>query len=70
MEQSSDVSRAANPEESPRGRALPFQPHRTTPHSARADFRVPKHLVFYSIKDNDVLILRVLHGARDLETLF
>jgi len=30
----------------------------------------PKHLVFYSIEDNDVLILRVLHGARDLESLF
>jgi len=30
----------------------------------------PKHLVFYSVEDNDVLILRVLHGARDLESLF
>ena len=30
----------------------------------------PKHLVFYSVADNDVLILRVLHGARDLESLF
>jgi toxin ParE1/3/4 len=30
----------------------------------------PKHLVFYSVVDNDVLILRVLHGARDLESLF
>jgi toxin ParE1/3/4 len=29
----------------------------------------PKHLVFYSVEDNDVLILRVLHGARDLESL-
>lgn len=29
----------------------------------------PKHLVFYSIEDHDVLILRVLHGARDLESL-
>ena len=30
----------------------------------------PKHLVFYSVEDNDVLILRVLHGAQDLESLF
>ena len=30
----------------------------------------PKHLVFYSVENNDVLILRVLHGARDLESLF
>jgi|HubBroStandDraft_6_1064221.scaffolds.fasta_scaffold452327_2 toxin ParE1/3/4 len=30
----------------------------------------PKHLVFYSVLENDVLILRVLHGARDLESLF
>jgi plasmid stabilization system protein ParE len=31
----------------------------------------PKHLIFYSVEDNDdVLILRVLHGARDLESLF
>jgi toxin ParE1/3/4 len=30
----------------------------------------PKHLVFYSVEANDVLILRVLHGARDLESLF
>ena len=30
----------------------------------------PKHLVFYRIGDHEVLILRVLHGARDLESLF
>jgi toxin ParE1/3/4 len=30
----------------------------------------PKHLIFYSVEDNDVLVVRVLHGARDLETLF
>jgi len=29
----------------------------------------PKHLIFYSVEDNEVLILRVLHGARDLESL-
>ncbi|MGA7079761.1 MAG: type II toxin-antitoxin system RelE/ParE family toxin [Terriglobales bacterium] len=31
---------------------------------------LPKHLVFYRVEGNDVLILRVLHGARDLESLF
>ncbi len=30
----------------------------------------PKHLVFYRVEDHEVLILRVLHGARDLESLF
>jgi toxin ParE1/3/4 len=30
----------------------------------------PKHLVFYRVEDREVLILRVLHGARDLESLF
>jgi toxin ParE1/3/4 len=30
----------------------------------------PKHSVFYRVGDHEVLILRVLHGARDLETLF
>jgi toxin ParE1/3/4 len=30
----------------------------------------PKHLVYYKIWDDEVLILRVLHGARDLESLF
>ena len=30
----------------------------------------PRHLVFYSVEGNAVLILRVLHGARDLEGLF
>jgi plasmid stabilization system protein ParE len=26
--------------------------------------------VFYRVEDREVLILRVLHGARDLESLF
>jgi toxin ParE1/3/4 len=29
-----------------------------------------KHLLFYIVEDNKVRILRVLHGARDLESLF
>jgi plasmid stabilization system protein ParE len=29
-----------------------------------------KHLIFYHIEDGQVVILRVLHGARDLENLF
>jgi toxin ParE1/3/4 len=30
----------------------------------------PRHLVFYSTESNEVLILRIVHGARDLESLF
>ena len=29
----------------------------------------PKHLVFYRFHENELLILRVIHGARDLENL-
>jgi toxin ParE1/3/4 len=29
----------------------------------------PSHLVFYRIAQNQIHILRVVHGARDLETL-
>ncbi len=52
------------------GTSMPIWPDRTARHSTYADFKVPKHLVFYSVEGNDVLILRVLHGARDLESLF
>ncbi|HEX8814961.1 MAG TPA: type II toxin-antitoxin system RelE/ParE family toxin [Terriglobales bacterium] len=30
----------------------------------------PKHLLFYRFDDEQVLILRVVHGARDLDRLF
>ena len=30
----------------------------------------PKHLIFYRVEGDQVLILRVVHGARDLESLF
>ena len=30
----------------------------------------PKHLVFYQVRKFEVLIMRVVHGARDLESLF
>jgi toxin ParE1/3/4 len=30
----------------------------------------PKHLLFYKLEGVEVLILRVVHGARDLERLF
>jgi toxin ParE1/3/4 len=30
----------------------------------------PKHLVFYQILPAEILVLRVIHGARDLESLF
>ena len=32
--------------------------------------KFPKHLIFYQAKDADIIVLRVLHGARDLEALF
>jgi len=30
----------------------------------------PKHLLFYRIRGAEVLVLRIVHGARDLEKLF
>jgi toxin ParE1/3/4 len=30
----------------------------------------PKHLIFYRFDDGEVFVLRVVHGARDLERLF
>lgn len=30
----------------------------------------PKHLIFYQFQEAEILILRVVHGARDLEGLF
>ena len=30
----------------------------------------PKHLVFYRFGDNELFILRIVHSARDLESLF
>jgi toxin ParE1/3/4 len=29
-----------------------------------------KHLVFYKSHESEILVLRVIHGARDLESLF
>jgi toxin ParE1/3/4 len=29
----------------------------------------PAHLIFYNFRENQIHILRVLHGARDLERL-
>jgi toxin ParE1/3/4 len=31
--------------------------------------RFPKHLLFYRFDGAEVLVLRIVHGARDLETL-
>jgi toxin ParE1/3/4 len=36
--------------------------------SAVAGF--PKHLVFYQVCDDKIIVLRIVHGARDLESLF
>ena len=30
----------------------------------------PKHLLFYRFQETEVFLLRVVHGARDLENLF
>jgi toxin ParE1/3/4 len=30
----------------------------------------PKHLLFYQARGSKLVVLRVVHGARDLETLF
>ena len=30
----------------------------------------PRHLIFYQFEGSEIFILRVLHGARDLESLF
>jgi toxin ParE1/3/4 len=30
----------------------------------------PRHLLFYRFDDDEVFVLRVVHGARDLERLF
>jgi toxin ParE1/3/4 len=32
--------------------------------------KFPKHLIFYRLENRQILILRVVHGARDLESLF
>jgi len=32
--------------------------------------RFPKHLIFYRAENREILILRVVHGARDPENLF
>jgi toxin ParE1/3/4 len=32
--------------------------------------RFLKHLIFYRVEGGEILILRVIHGARDLESLF
>ena len=31
--------------------------------------RFPRHLVFYRFLDRELLVLRIVHGARDLESL-
>jgi toxin ParE1/3/4 len=30
----------------------------------------PKHLVFYRVRGQEQIVLRIVHGARDLESLF
>lgn len=38
--------------------------------SGRRSFPVGDYVIIYRVKDNDALILRVVHGRRDLEGLF
>jgi toxin ParE1/3/4 len=33
-------------------------------------FPVGKYVIIYRVEDKDVLILRVIHGSRDIEALF
>jgi len=30
----------------------------------------PKHLIFYRFTDTELIVLRIVHGARDLEKVF
>jgi toxin ParE1/3/4 len=30
----------------------------------------PRHLIFYQAREHEIFILRIVHGARDLESLF
>ena len=30
----------------------------------------PKHLIFYRTSENEIEVIRVIHGARDIENLF
>jgi len=32
--------------------------------------KFPKHLLFYQAQNDQLVVLRVIHGARDLESLF
>jgi toxin ParE1/3/4 len=32
--------------------------------------RFPKHLIFYQVREGEIVVLRIVHGARDLEVLF
>ena len=48
---------------------------RFTVDELRGTCRVPvagfaKHLIFYQPRETEILVLRVVHGARDLESLF
>lgn len=46
------------------------------PHSELVNVRrvlisgFPKHLIFYQVRKTEILVLRIVHGARDLESLF
>jgi toxin ParE1/3/4 len=56
----------ANPAAAPRCsfRPIDLQDVRRTPIAG-----FPKHLLFYRFQETEVFVLRVVHGARDLENL-
>ena len=54
---------------------VPALPAGFKSYELRDVFRVPvtgfpRHLIFYRLQDEQLLVLRVVHGARELETLF
>jgi hypothetical protein len=52
------------------GITLSIQGRPTKGHASRTYRRISKTLDFLSDRAKGILLLRVIHGARDLETLF
>jgi plasmid stabilization system protein ParE len=51
-------------------RAMLFQSHRAGRHRRMPVPHFPKHLVFYRLQNEEMVILRIVHVTRDLESLF
>jgi toxin ParE1/3/4 len=52
------------------GTPCAFQPAELRNVRRTAIVGFPKHLLFYRVHGTEILVLRVVHGARDLEKLF